>query len=92
MIENNSKKTDLTKQISKAGETLNGSEELYRQLFNRSPIGIVLINLKGIIIDFNPKLVEIAGYKREELKGRRYIELGLFATEELSKSAEIFDE
>jgi len=45
--------------------------EQYRTLFNFSPNGILLEDASGIIIDINPAFVELMGYKRDELVGKK---------------------
>ncbi len=65
---------DITEK-RKAEESLRESEEKYRYLFENAPSSILLIDSKGTIRDVNPKVVELTGYKREELIGKNYIEL-----------------
>jgi len=51
----------------KAEETLKLNEELYRTLFETSPVGIMLEDVNGNIIDVNKKFCQIVGYTRDEL-------------------------
>ncbi len=51
-------------------EALRQSEAQFRAIFERSSIGIGLIDMKGQIVDTNLALCEILGYSREELYGK----------------------
>lgn len=51
----------------KAEEIIKLNEELYRTLFETSPVGIILEDVEGKIIDVNKKFCQITGYSREEL-------------------------
>ncbi|MEH2172654.1 hybrid sensor histidine kinase/response regulator [Nostoc sp.] len=51
-------------------EALRQSEAQFRAIFERSSIGIGLIDMKGQIVDTNLALCEILGYSREELCGK----------------------
>ncbi len=51
---------------------LYSTEERYRMLFQRSPAGIYIATLDGIIIDMNETCLELLGYGgREEVIGKR---------------------
>ncbi|MEH2403861.1 hybrid sensor histidine kinase/response regulator [Nostoc sp.] len=54
-------------------EALRQSEAQFRAIFERSSIGIGLIDMKAEIVDTNPALCEILGYSREELSGKHFI-------------------
>jgi len=68
----------IIRDISKRIETelkLMDSEIRYRHLFEESPYGILLMNPKGIIVDCNPVIKNLFGYEREELIGKKFINL-----------------
>ncbi|MFX0073180.1 MAG: PAS domain S-box protein, partial [Candidatus Hermodarchaeota archaeon] len=67
---------DITKQ-KVAQEELRISEQKYRYLFENAPSSILLMNETGLIIDVNPTLESLIGYKRDELIGKGYVELGI---------------
>ncbi len=50
-----------------AQEALRQSEAQFRAIFERSPIGIGLTDMKARIVDTNPALCQMLGYSREEL-------------------------
>ena len=54
---------------------LRNSENKYRHLFTSSPLAIILIDSKGIVVDCNPAVKQLLGYKKEELIGIRYDKL-----------------
>jgi PAS domain S-box-containing protein/small GTP-binding protein len=56
---------------------LRSSEIKYRHLFKDSPFSILLIDPKGSLVDFNPALERTLGYAREELLGRKFMDLSL---------------
>jgi signal transduction histidine kinase len=53
-------------------EALRQSEAQFRAIFERSSIGIGLIDMKANIVDTNPVLCDILGYSREELHGKSF--------------------
>ncbi|MEH2444597.1 MAG: PAS domain S-box protein [Nostoc sp.] len=55
-------------------EALRQSEAQFRAIFERSSIGIGLIDMKAEIVDTNPALCDILGCSREELSGKRFID------------------
>ncbi|MHA2127759.1 MAG: PAS domain S-box protein, partial [Promethearchaeota archaeon] len=67
---------DIRKRID-AEIKLKHSEIKYRHLFKNSPFAILLIDPRGSLVDFNPELERILGYTREELMGRKFVDLSL---------------
>ncbi|MEH2251898.1 PAS domain S-box protein [Nostoc sp.] len=53
-------------------EAMRQSEAQFRAIFERSSVGIGLIDMKAQIVDTNLALCEILGYSREELYGKRF--------------------
>ncbi|WP_225225912.1 PAS domain S-box protein [Komarekiella delphini-convector] len=53
-------------------EALRQSEAQFRAIFERSSIGIALIDMKAQIVNNNPALCEILGYSQEELYGQSF--------------------
>ncbi|MFX1469845.1 MAG: PAS domain S-box protein [Promethearchaeota archaeon] len=70
----------IIRNISKRIETeidLRNSEIKYRHLFEDSPFSILLIDHNGSLVDFNPVLEEMLGYTKEELMGRKFVDLSI---------------
>lgn len=51
----------------KMEEALRESEESFRKIFEESPLGIIIIDLKGIPIRINKKIEQILGFSSEEM-------------------------
>ncbi|HUY00710.1 MAG TPA: PAS domain S-box protein, partial [Candidatus Deferrimicrobium sp.] len=51
------------------------SEEKYRFLFEKAPFAIILIDVKGKLIDCNPALTEIFGILKEDVVGKTFLKL-----------------
>src|SRR5262245_3478497 len=65
---------------SPAVEKLGPSEERFFQVFQASPVAIILRTLnEGRVIDVNARYTELVGFQREELVGRTVHEMGLWA-------------
>jgi len=61
--------------LLQAGEVLHKSEEKFRTIFERTAVGIALIDIEGRLMECNPALQEMLGYKKEELLTRVFSEL-----------------
>ncbi|MCK4384195.1 MAG: PAS domain S-box protein, partial [Candidatus Lokiarchaeota archaeon] len=57
---------------------LKESEEKYKNLFEQSPMAILLINFEGIIEDCNKPTEVLFGYTKEELLGNEYLKFNIF--------------
>ncbi|MFX1346313.1 MAG: PAS domain S-box protein, partial [Promethearchaeota archaeon] len=67
---------DIRKRIE-AEIKLKHSETKYRYLFQDSPFSVLLIDPKGFLVDFNPALEETLGYTRDELLGKKFVDLSI---------------
>ncbi len=56
----------------RAQEALRQSEAQFRAIFERSSVGIGLLDLKARIVDTNPVLCQMLGYTREQLRGQYF--------------------
>ncbi len=61
--------TDITDR-KEALLALQESEERYRSLFEFSPVGIIIEDEEGNILDINKSISQITGYSKEELIGK----------------------
>ena len=56
-------------------EKLVQSEKKYRSLFNHSPFMVLILDINGVIADFNPMVTEIGNYNEEDLLGANFQDL-----------------
>ncbi len=68
---------DITGRV-RAEEELRQSELKYRHLFENSPFAVILIDMRGDIIDINPALSKLVGYTKEDLIGTNIRALRMF--------------
>jgi putative two-component system response regulator len=70
----------------KTKDLINASELRYRRLFEAAREGILILDAgTGQIVDVNPFLVEMLGYSKDELLGKKLWEIGLFKDVAASK-------
>jgi PAS domain S-box-containing protein len=78
---------DVTAQ-RQAIDDLHVSETRYRRLFETAQDGILILDVETRqILDANPFLLDMLGYKRGELAGKELWEIGLFDDVEACRSA-----
>ena len=82
MSDKDKTKKPLEDEKQMAGEKLRDAELLYHTLFDQSPDGILLIDPKGTIIDFNDAAYRQLGYTREEFKGLHLSDIDPFQSPE----------
>ncbi|MEZ5419303.1 MAG: PAS domain S-box protein [Vicinamibacterales bacterium] len=70
--------SDITAR-KRALEDLHESEARFRELFDKSPIGVALVDLADArIAETNEACLQVLGYARDEIIGRTAAELGLW--------------
>ena len=75
-----------------AEQKLIESEEKFRHLYQKSPCGIALLDMKGTIIDMNSTVFDLFGYTKEELIGKNYLNLIDLYPKETKKAIRTVDE
>jgi len=65
-------------EIKNIERSLKESEEKYSILFEKSPFGIGLVDMKGKIIDVNNFHVTIGGYKKTDFIGKNFKDLSIY--------------
>ncbi len=76
----------------KAEHQLRQSEEKYRDLFTNSPNGIILVNGDGIIIEVNPIIEMLLGYKSDYFIGKSIKKLDILVSNNKINLGEIMSE
>lgn len=61
----------------------------FEHLFEQAPVGMVIFDLEGILININPKMMDILGYHLSEIKGRSIAQF--LHPEDRQKSFENFE-
>jgi formate hydrogenlyase transcriptional activator len=80
---------DITER-KKMEEALKISETRYRRLFESAQDGVLILDAEtGQIADVNPFLLDMLGYTREELLGKKLWEIGTFRDIEASKATSL---
>ena len=69
-------------------QRLKESEEKYHKLFETSPDGVILTDLKGNIIECNSAIELISGYSPREFIGKNFIKLDIYHENGLEKLLE----
>jgi len=59
------------------------SEEQYRGLYESSPNSLTVSNSKGMILNVNSATEKIFGFKKSEVVGKNYMDLGVFSLEQI---------
>jgi two-component system cell cycle sensor histidine kinase/response regulator CckA len=71
---------------------LRGSEEKFKLLFEESPSGIAMVDTEGFLLEANTCLLKLLGLGREELIGKKFMELvagfGLDSREQIANFRE----
>ena len=80
---------DITEKY-KLEEKLRESERLYHNLYDNTPFSVILINTKGVVVDMNPKAKEMLGYDRDELIGKKFMNLSIIHQDHLPNLLELF--
>ena len=69
-----------------ADEALKASEIRYRMLFETAKDGILILDANnGDILDVNPFMAEMLGYRDKDIPGKKFWELGLFKDKHIAK-------
>ena len=80
---------DITEKY-KLEEKLRESEKKYRTLYDNTPFSVVLINTQGVVVDMNPKTKEMFGYDRDELIGKKFMNLHIVHQDYLPNLLTVF--
>jgi two-component system cell cycle sensor histidine kinase/response regulator CckA len=69
---------------------LKESEERYRRLVELAPDGIILVNVKGRIVEVNSAFAQLTGYSRQEIIGLHFSKLPTMVAREIPRYIKMF--
>ncbi len=84
----NPKKRVLTQDINQhklLERRIEESERRYRGLYESSPISLTVTDSDGVILDVNSATEKIFGFKKSEVIGKKYFDLGIFSPEQVER-------
>ncbi len=79
---------DITER-KRAEEALKQSEELFRMLYNNTPVMMQSINKNGELVNVNDYWLKVMGYKREEVLGKKSVDFVTAASREYAENVNI---
>ncbi len=74
----------------KAQEMLKESEARYRKVFELAPIGIITLDLKGVITSCNPAIYAKGGYTEDEFVGKHFSKIASLSPERIPDYIKVF--
>jgi len=82
---------DITQQ-KKVEESLKGSEEKFKSIFEHANDGIAYLDSFGRILDVNKKVEQIFGGSRGELVNKHFTKLGILSIKDIPKYIRMFQD
>ncbi|MBY9018845.1 MAG: PAS domain S-box protein [Candidatus Lokiarchaeota archaeon] len=68
------------------------SEMRYKGLYDSSPISLTVTDSSGVILDINSATEKIFGFKKSEVIGEKYFNLGIYSPEQVERFKKDFKE
>jgi len=90
-VPNNTSSPDVTDR-KRAEAALLESEQKFRTIFENVNEEIIYLDKYGRIIDVNERVENIFGYKREEIIGKNFTQLGFFGLKNIPRMVKLFSE
>ena len=84
----NQKKRVLTEDVDQRKlleRRIEESERRYRGLYESSPIALTVTDSNGVVLDVNSATEKIFGFKKSEVIGKKYFDLGIFSPEQVER-------
>jgi len=75
----------------KSAERLKESEERFRILFEHAPDPFYINTLDGTFVDGNHAAEKMLGYRREDLIGKNFLDIGVLAEQDLHRAAVLLE-
>jgi PAS domain S-box-containing protein len=91
----NPKKRVLTEDVNQRKlleKRVEESERRYRGLYESSPISLTVTDNNGTILDVNSATEKIFGFKKSEVIGKKYFDLGIFSPEHVERFKKDYEE
>ena len=82
----NPKKKVLTEDVNQRKlleRRIEESERRYRGLYESSPIALTVTDSNGVVLDVNSATEKIFGFKKSEVIGKKYFDLGIFSPKQV---------
>jgi len=73
-----------------AEELLRQNEEKYRMLFELSPVGVTILDMKGMVTSCNPVVYKKGGYSEGEIVGRHFSKVAPIRARDVPKFLRVF--
>jgi len=73
-----------------AENEMQGSEEKYQRLFELSPMGIVVLDMKGVITACNSAVCTQSGYSKDDFIGKHFSKVSTIRAGDIPKFMKIF--
>jgi PAS domain S-box-containing protein len=80
---------ELEQMVMARTEQLRESEELFRMLYNNTPVMMHSINKNGEIVNVNDYWLKVMGYQREEVLGKKSVDFVTAASREYAENVNI---
>ena len=81
----------VTNGNTKTEERLGESEEVYRNMIELSPDGIVVLDAKGRILLCNTATYRISGYSKDEMMGKHFLKVGVIRVRDVPQYLKQFN-
>jgi len=81
----------LENKLKSEEKQLKESEEMYRNIIEAAPDGIVTTDLKGMITSFNPSLLDHTGYSKDAFIGKHFSKNSYCTRERYSEICKSFE-
>jgi len=78
------------RELKKSRERLKESEERHRNIVEMSPYGITTVDLNGRITTCNKAFIDLTGYSKEEIIGKKFTRLPHLPKKDISRNLKIF--